>query len=208
MSSTTATKSFAKPKIGARQIAVTGMLGAVSIVLQFFEFTVPFVPAFIKLDLSDLPALLGSFALGPIFGVIICLIKNLFHMATSNSALVGELCNFMLGAAFVLPAGYIYKFKKTKKRAVIGAIVGALCMAAFSFPSNLFITYPMYIRLYGMSEELILSMYQAIVPSMKTLPQCLLVFNVPFTFVKAMISVVITLLIYKPLSPILHGKEK
>ena len=184
------------------------MLGAVSIVLQFFEFTVPFVPAFIKLDLSDLPALLGAFALGPIYGVIICLIKNLFHMATSNSALVGELCNFMLGAAFVLPAGYIYKFKKTKKRAIIGAIVGALCMAAFSFPSNLFITYPMYIRLYGMSEEVILSMYQAIAPSMKTLPQCLLVFNVPFTFFKAMISVVITLLIYKPLSPILHGKEK
>jgi riboflavin transporter FmnP len=208
MSSTTVTKSFSKPRIGARQIAVTGMLGAVSIVLQFFEFTIPFVPAFIKLDLSDLPALLGSFALGPFYGVAVCLIKNLFHMATSNSALVGELCNFMLGAAFVLPAGYIYKFKKTKKGAVIGALVGALVMAAFSFPSNLFVTYPMYIKLYGMSEEMIIGMYQAIIPSMKTLSQCLLVFNVPFTFVKAMISVVITLLIYKPLSPILHGREK
>ncbi len=208
MSSTTQTQVLVKPKIGARQIAVTGMLGAVSIVLQFFEFTVPFVPAFIKLDLSDLPALLGAFSLGPLYGVAICFIKNIFHMATSNSALVGELCNFMLGAAFVLPAGLIYKSKKTKKRAIIGAIVGAICMAVFSFPSNLFITYPMYIRLYGMSEEVILSMYQAIVPSMKTLPQCLLVFNAPFTFFKAMISVVITLLIYKPLSPILHGKEK
>ena len=208
MSSTTVTKNFSKPRIGARQIAVTGMLGAVSIVLQFFEFTIPFVPAFIKLDLSDLPALLGSFALGPFYGVAVCLIKNLFHMATSNSALVGELCNFMLGAAFVLPAGYIYKFKKTKKGAVIGALVGALVMAVFSFPSNLFVTYPMYIKLYGMSEEMIIGMYQAIIPSMKSLPQCLLVFNVPFTFVKAMISVVITLLIYKPLSPILHGREK
>ena len=208
MSSTTVTRSFSKTKIGARQIAVTGMLGAVSIILQFFEFTVPFVPAFIKLDLSDLPALLGSFALGPVYGVVVCLIKNLFHMATSNSALVGELCNFMLGAAFVLPAGYIYKFKKTKKGAIIGALVGAVVMAAVSFPSNLFVTYPMYIKLYGMSEEMILGMYQAIIPSMKTLSQCLLVFNVPFTFAKAMISVVITLLIYKPLSPILHGREK
>ena len=208
MSSTTVETSFKKSKIGARQIAVTGMLGAVSIILQFFEFTVPFVPAFIKLDLSDLPALLGAFSLGPLYGVVVCLIKNLFHMVTSNSALVGELCNFMLGAAFVLPAGFIYKFKKTKKTAIIGAIAGAICMAAFSLPSNYFITYPMYIRLYGMSEEVILSMYQAIAPSMKSLTQCLLVFNVPFTFFKAMISVVITLLIYKPLSPILHGKEK
>ncbi len=208
MSSTTAENSFAKPKIGARQIAVTGMLGAISIILQFFEFVVPIMPSFVKLDLSDLPALLGAFALGPWYGVAICLIKNTFHLVTSSSALVGEVCNFMLGAAFVLPAGYIYKSKKTKKTAVIGAIVGAVCMAAFSLPSNYFITYPMYINLYGMSEEVILSMYQAILPSMKTLAQCLLIFNLPFTFVKAMISVVITLLIYKPLSPLLHGKEK
>ncbi|MCR5545601.1 MAG: ECF transporter S component [Lachnospiraceae bacterium] len=208
MSTTTATQTLAKPKIGARQIAVTGMLGAVAIILQFFEFVIPIMPSFIKLDLSDLPGLMGAFALGPWYGVAICLIKNIFHLATSSSALVGELCNFLLGASFVLPAGYIYKFNKTKKGALIGATVGALCMALFSFPSNLFVTYPMYINLYGMSEDAILGMYQAILPSMKSLPQCLLVFNLPFTFVKGMISVAITLLIYKPLSPILHGREK
>ena len=208
MSSNAVTGNSVRQQIGARQIAVTGMLGAVAIILQFFEFVIPIMPSFIKLDLSDLPALLGAFALGPWYGVIICLIKNVFHLVTSSSALVGELCNFLLGAAFVLPAGFIYRSKKTKKRAILGAVLGAACMAAFSFPSNYFITYPMYINLYGMPEEVILSMYQAILPSVKSLAMCLLVFNLPFTFVKGMISVVITLLIYKPLSPLLHGREK
>ena len=208
MSSNAVTGNSVRQQIGARQIAVTGMLGAVAIILQFFEFVIPIMPSFIKLDLSDLPALLGAFALGPLYGVIICLIKNVFHLVTSSSALVGELCNFLLGAAFVLPAGFIYRSKKTKKRAILGAVLGAACMAAFSFPSNYFITYPMYINLYGMPEEVILSMYQAILPSVKSLGMCLLVFNLPFTFVKGMISVVITLLIYKPLSPLLHGREK
>ena len=191
-----------------RNIAVAGMLSALAFVLQYFEFPVPFMPTFIKMDLSDLPGLIGAFALGPLYGVAICLIKNILHMAASQSALVGEMCNFILGAVFVFPAGIIYSQKKTKQRAVIGAVTGAIVMAAFSFPSNLFFTYPMYIRLYGMSEEMIVGAYQAIVPAMKSLPQCLLVFNVPFTFIKAMLSVVITLLIYKPLSPILHGERK
>ena len=209
MSSTTvAQENKTGARIGARQIAVTGMLGAVAIILQFFELVVPIMPSFIKLDLSDLPGLVAAFALGPWYGVAVCLIKNLFHLATSSSALVGELCNFLLGASFVLPAGLIYKYNKTKKGALIGAVIGAICMAAFSFPSNLFITYPMYINLYGMSEDAILGMYQAILPAVKTLPQCLLVFNLPFTFAKAMISVVITLVIYKPLSPILHGRDR
>ena len=190
-----------------RNIAVAGMLSALAFVLQYFEFPVPLMPAFIKMDLSDLPGLIGAFALGPLYGVAICLIKNILHMAVSQSALVGEMCNFLLGASFVLPAGIIYSKKKTKKRAIIGAVIGAVVMAVFSFPSNLFFTYPMYIRLYGMSDEMIIEAYKAILPAVKTLPQCLLVFNVPFTFVKAMLSVIITLLIYKPLSPILHGDK-
>lgn len=191
-----------------RNLAVAGMLSALAFVLQYFEFPVPLMPTFIKMDLSDLPGLIGAFALGPLYGVAICLVKNILHLAVSQSALVGEMCNFILGASFVLPAGIIYSRKKTKKRAITGAIVGAVVMAAFSFPSNLFFTYPMYIRLYGMSEEMIIGAYQAILPGVSTLPQCLLIFNVPFTFIKAMLSVVITLLIYKPLSPILHGYTK
>ena len=114
-----------------RFITVTAMLSAISFVLMYFEFPIPIMPAFIKFDFSDLPALIGTFAYGPLCGVIVCLIKNLLHLMDSNSMLVGELSNFILGAAFVIPAGLIYKFKKTKKSALIGGITGAVFMGIF-----------------------------------------------------------------------------
>lgn len=198
-----------KPKTGmnskVRFITVTAMLSAISFVLMYFEFPIPIMPAFIKFDFSDLPALIGTFAYGPVCGVIICLIKNLLHLMDSNSMLVGELSNFILGAAFVIPAGLIYKFKKTKKSALIGGITGAVFMGIFCVFSNYFIVYPVYYQV-AMPQEAILGMYQAILPSMKSILQSLLVFNLPFTIVKGLISVAITMLVYKPLSPILKGR--
>lgn len=188
-----------------RFITVTAMLSAISFVLMYFEFPIPIMPAFIKFDFSDLPALIGTFAYGPVCGVIICLIKNLLHLMDSNSMLVGELSNFILGAAFVVPAGLIYKFKKTKKSALLGGILGAVFMGIFCVFSNYFIVYPVYYQV-AMPEEAILGMYQAILPSMKSILQSLLVFNLPFTIVKGLISVAITMLVYKPLSPILKGR--
>ena len=81
-----------------RYITVTAMLSAVAFVLMYLEIAIPIMPSFIKFDFSDLPALLGSFALGPVCGVLICLIKNVLHLAFSNSMFVGELSNFILGA--------------------------------------------------------------------------------------------------------------
>ena len=188
-----------------RFITVTAMLSAISFVLMYFEFPIPIMPAFIKFDFSDLPALIGTFAYGPLCGLIICLIKNLLHLMDSNSMLVGELSNFILGAAFVIPAGLIYKFKKTKKSALIGGITGAVFMGVFCVFSNYFIVYPVYYQV-AMPEEAILGMYQAILPSMKSILQSLIVFNLPFTVVKGLISVAITMLVYKPLSPILKGR--
>ena len=188
-----------------RFITVTAMLSAISFVLMYFEFPIPIMPAFIKFDFSDLPALIGTFAYGPLCGVIVCLIKNLLHLMDSNSMLVGELSNFILGAAFVIPAGLIYKFKKTKKSALIGGITGSVFMGVFCVFSNYFIVYPVYYQV-AMPEEAILGMYQAILPSMKSILQSLIVFNLPFTVVKGLISVAITMLVYKPLSPILKGR--
>ena len=188
-----------------RFITVTAMLSAIAFVLMYFEFPIPIMPAFIKFDFSDLPALIGTFAYGPLCGVIVCLIKNLLHLMDSNSMLVGELSNFILGAAFVIPAGLIYKFKKTKKSALIGGITGAVFMGIFCVFSNYFIVYPVYYQV-AMLEEAILGMYQAILPSMKSILQSLIVFNLPFTVVKGLISVAITMLVYKPLSPILKGR--
>ena len=187
-----------------RYMTVTAMLSAVAFALMFFEFSIPFlVPSFIQMDLSELPALIGAFAMGPWYGVIICLIKNLIHLLITTTGGVGELSNFILGAAFVLPAGLIYQRKKTKKNAVIGSVLGAAFMALLSVASNYFIVYPVYTAFLPM--DTILAMYQEILPSADTLLKCLVIFNMPFTFVKGILSVIITLLIYKHISPIIKG---
>lgn len=97
-------------------IAVAAMLCAVAFVLQFIEFSIPLIPSFVKLDLSDLPALLGTFSLGPVYGVVIQLVKNLLHLPFGSSAGVGELSNFLLGSVFVLVAGLVYRRHKTANR--------------------------------------------------------------------------------------------
>ncbi|WP_294319924.1 ECF transporter S component [Pseudobutyrivibrio sp.] len=194
-------------KLDVRKMTVTAMLSAIAFVLMFLDTAVPIMPSFIKLDLSELPALIATFALGPVCGVIVCLIKNLLHLLITTTGGVGELSNFILGAAFVLPAGLIYQHKKTKKNAIIGAIVGALAMAIISFPSNLFIVYPVYYNF--MPKDVIVAAYQALVPfaNIDSIAKCLLLFNVPFTFVKGLISAIITILIYQPLRPLLKGNN-
>jgi riboflavin transporter FmnP len=192
-------------KINARYIAVTGMLSAIGFILMYIEFSVPIMPSFIKMDLSELPALIGAFAYGPVCGILICLVKNVLHMTVSSTALVGELANFILGAVFVGTAGLIYKKKKTKKGAVVASVVGAVLMGLACIPVNYFITYPFYYNF--MPEEVVLGMYQAILPFVKNILQSLVIFNFPYTTIKGLISVVITLLTYKHLSPILKGKH-
>ncbi len=187
-----------------RIIAGCGMLTAAAIVLQYLEIPIPFIPSFIKLDFSDMPELIGAYAYGPLAGVLIALVKNVIHLAVSQSGYIGELSNFILGAVFSGVAGLVYMKNKTMKGALVGGIVGAVCMAAVSFPSNLYIVYPFYYNF--MPKEAVLGAYQAIVPSMKSIEQSLLVFNVPFTLIKGIFCVIISMLIYKPLSPILHGK--
>ena len=191
-------------KVNIRTIAVTGMLGALATILMFLEFPIPMlIPPFIKFDFSELPALLAAYAMGPVSGIAVCFIKNVINLLHSQTGGVGELSNFILGVCFVLPAGLIYKKKKTQKNALIGAFAGAVLMAVVSVFSNYFIVYPVYTNFMQMSA--ILSAYQAINSNVSNLWDALIWFNMPFTFVKGLCSVVITFLIYKRVSPILKG---
>ena len=190
-----------------RALTGTAMLGAVAAVLMYLEFPIPIMPAFVKLDVSELPALIASFAYGPVSGVLVCLIKNLIKLHSTSTAAVGELFNFVMGALFVGVAGIVYKRNKTRKGAIVGALLGALVMAVVSVPYNYFIVYPVYVVMYHLPLEAIIGMYQAINPSVDGLLTCLLVFNLPFTFVKGVLDAVLCFLIYKPLSPILHGRK-
>ncbi len=194
-------------RFNARAIAMCAMLSAVAFVLMFLDFSVPLIPSFVKMDFSELPALLASFALGPMYGVVVCLVKNLLHLFITSTNGAGELCNFLLGACFTLPAGLIYQKLKSRKGAVIGSLVGAVVMAAASIPINYFISYPAYVVFYGLPLDAIIGMYQAIRPSANGLLDCLVTFNAPFTLIKGLLTAVICFLIYKPLSPILHGRK-
>ena len=192
------------------KLTVAAMLSAVAFILMFIEFPIPMlIPAFIKMDFSDLPALMGAFALGPVYGVVISFMKNLLHIVIkgTSTACVGELSNFILGAIFSAVAGYIYKHHKSRKTAIIGAVAGAVAMGVLSVPSNYFVVYPAYVQFYHLPLEAILGLYQAILPSADSLIKCLIIFNLPFTLVKGLLDAVLCMLIYKPLSPILHGRR-
>ena len=187
----------------AHRLTVTAMLGAVAVVLMLMEFSIPFlIPDFVKMDLSELPALLAAFSLGPVYGIAVCFIKNAVHALFTTTACVGELCNFLLGCCFMIPAGLLYKVKKSRKSALLGALLGALAMAICSVPINYFISYPVYTAFIPL--DAIISMYQALIPSVNGLLMCLIVFNAPFTLLKGILTTIIAFLIYKPLSPLLH----
>ena len=191
-----------------RELTVTAMLAAVATVLMFLDFSLPmFIPGCVKMDISELPALLASFSLGPVYGDAVCLIKNvlnlIFHGSTGG---IGEVCNFLIGAAFVAAAGILYKRNKTRKGAILAALTGSAVMAVVSIPVNYFISYPVYAQMFGGLDKIIAA-YQALRPGTNGLMECLLVFNMPFTFVKGLLNSVLCFLIYKPLSPILHGRK-
>ncbi len=183
-------------------LVASALLGAVGFILMVIELSVPIMPVFIKLDFSELPALIAAFAYGPIYGTAVCLIKNLLHLFVTNTAGVGELANFLMGIFFVVPAGLVYNKIKSRKGALIGSVVGAAVMGVACVLINYFITYPIYYNLL-MPESVILSMYQAILPSVDSIFKSLLIFNLPFTFAKGIIVSIICFLIYKKLSPIL-----
>ena len=123
-----------KKPVNVRYMTMTAMLSAIAFVLMMLEFSIPIMPSFIKLDFSELPALIGSFAMGPLCGVIICLVKNVLHLFITSTGGVGELSNFILGVAFVLPAGLLYKYKKTRTTALIGSI--AVSYTHLTLPTN------------------------------------------------------------------------
>lgn len=190
-------------RINVRALTVTAIMGALSTVLMMIEFSIPIMPAFIKLDFSELPALITGFAYGPLWGIAVCFIKNFIHVFVSTTGAIGEISNFILGAVFVGVAALIYKKNKNKKWALISCVIASAIMSVFSVLSNYFVVYPLYIKVLGMTEEMILGMYQAILPSVSNLFEAIAIFNLPFNFVKMMIVSLMCFGIYKRISPIM-----
>ena len=194
-------------KIGVRQLVTIAVAAAVSFVLMLLEFHLPIAPEFIKLDLSDIPALVLAFTFGPLTGVLTELVKNLLHLFVTKSAGVGELSNFLLGCAFVIPAGLIYKRSKTRKNALLAMLAGTLCFSLMGIFSNYRIMFPFYTKVSGIPMEAIVAMCQKILPFVDSEFKVILLSVTPFNLLKGILVSVLTFLLYKRLSPILHGRR-
>ncbi len=191
-----------------RKIAVCAIFSALGFALMMLEFPLPFIiPSFIKLDFSEIPALIAAYAFGPIYGIIVCAVKNLLHLFVTTSAGVGELSNFVLGAVFCGMAGLAYKKNHSRKGALIGALIGAAAMAVISVATNYFVVYPAYVVIYGMPMEAILGMYKALLPMSDNLFKALLIFNLPFNLAKGIIDAAVCFAVYKRISPILKNEN-
>ena len=196
-------------KENLRAIIISAIFGGLGFVLMLLEFPLPMIiPSFIKVDFSEVPAIIASFAYGPLYGILVCLIKNLLHLFVTTSAGVGEVSNFILGAIFVGVAGFIYSKNKNRKTALIGSLIGAFVMAVISIFTNYIVVYPAFSVIYGLPMEAMLVMYKAILPLADNLFKALVIFNLPFNFIKGIIDAAICFAVYKKLSPILKNNKK
>ncbi len=191
-----------------RRITQIGILGAVAFLLMMVEFPLWFAPGFYKLDFSELPVLIGTFAMGPVSGALIELVKVLlyFFIHGSSTAGVGDLANFFVGCCMVLPAGMIYKANKTRKNAVIGMAVGTITMSAAAGVFNAFVLLPLFAKAFHMPMAALIQMGTKVNPSIVDLSTFVLLAVVPFNLFKGAVVSVLTFLLYKRVSPILHGR--
>lgn len=178
------------------------LLSVIAFVLMMIELPVMFFPEFLKMDISDLPAIIGGFAIGPVAGVAIELIKNILKFVfKTTSGGVGEFANFAIGGAFVFISSGIYHMKKTKKNAIIGCIAGTVAMAAFGAAANYYVLIPFYSNF--MPIDAIISMGTAVNKNIVDLKTLILYAIVPFNIFKGIAISLITAVIYKKISVIL-----
>ena len=196
-----------KPSIqNVRMLTMTAVLSAIAVVLAFFEFPVPLSPSFARMDLSDLPALIGAFAYGPVSGVLIELVKNALQLLTSSTGGIGELANFIMGSSFVVAAGLIYKHHKTKKTAILACLIASVIMGVVATVVNYFILLPVF-EAFMPLDQLIAS-FGEFMPFIKTKLDVVLFNAFPFNLLKGIGISIVTMLLYKRLTPILKGRQE
>ena len=195
-------------KIMIRRITSCAILSALAAILMYLELKpslllLPF-PDFLAFDFSEIPVLIGTFALGPVWGVVIELIKNLLHLPVTGTMGVGELSNFITGSIFVLTAGTIYRKFRTKKGAAVSMAVATVVLAAASVPVNAFINLPFYEAAMGFTLEAVVGMSAAVNPLVKDKISLFLAVFVPFNLLKGTAVGIITFFVYKPISKLIN----
>ena len=196
---TTVTK---KKKLSVPKMTKIAMLSVIAFILFQLDAPLPFFPAFLNIDASDLPAVIGGFAMGPLAGIAIEAIKNILHLLQTKTGGVGELANFVIGISMVVPAALIYTKHKSKKAAIIGLTIGTLVMAAVGALANYFVLLPFYATLYPL--DVIINMGTVVNPAIDSVLTLVLYGVLPFNLMKGLALSILTIFLYKRISPILH----
>ena len=197
-------KSRKNAVLSVRTISMTAMLSAVAYLLAFVEFPVPLSPSFARMDLSDLPALIGAFAFGPFSGLLIELVKNTLQLLTTSTGGIGEIANFLMGASYVVTAGFIYKRHKTKKTALLACITASFVMGATAALANYFILLPLFENFMPLDQ--LIASFAEFLPFIHTKLDVVLFNAFPFNLLKGLVIGGFTMLTYKRLAPILKGR--
>lgn len=195
------------PRLRTRKITCIAIFSAIAGVLMVFDFALPFIPSFYKLDLSSIPVMIVAFAYGPVAGIVSEFIKVVLKVLFkgTSTAFVGELAEFLIGSFLIMPASIIYHLKKTKKTAIIGLATGTFAMTVFGSIFNAIYLIPAYARLFGMPLEAIIGMASKANSEITNVSTLVIWAVVPFNILKGVVVSVVTMLIYKKLSPVIHS---
>ena len=188
-----------KKETNVRTMIFVAMLGVVSTILMTFNFSIPLAPSFLKFDIAEIPALFAGFFIGPVGGIGVIIVKIVIKIITqgTDTAFVGEMMNVMGSVCFVLPASLIYRWKHTKKGAVIGMTVSSILVSIAFIFINMYIACPLYSKLYGMPMDAIIGMGTAVNPHINNLMTLMLFSVFPFNLIKHGVTLALTYLIYK-----------
>ena len=192
-------------------LSYTAVFACLAGVLMFIEIPLFFAPPIYKIDLSEIPVLISTFYLGPVAGVAAELVKILVKLVLkgTSTAFVGDFANFVVGCSFVLPASLLYHAKPGRRTALLGMAVGTLVMTVFGSAFNAVYLLPKFAALYGMPLEAIIAMGTRVNAAIVSVPTLVLFAVVPFNLLKGVLVSLLTFLLYKRISPILHrGDEK
>lgn len=196
-------------KVGpAKRLSVIGIFAAIATVLHMLDFPLLFLaPEFYRLDLSEVPVLLCGFYLGP-SATVVCegvkiLLKLLFK--GTSTAFVGDFANFVVGCSFVLPATFLYHWKKSRQSALWGLALGTLCMALFGSAFNAVYLLPKFSQLFGMPMDAILAMGAQIHGGIDSIVSFVILCVAPLNLVKGAVVSVLVLLLYKRVARPLLG---
>jgi len=175
-----------------------------AVVLMYLEVALPFMPPFLKFDFSEIPVLIGSFVLGPVYGVVIELLKNLIHLPVTATSGIGEMSNFLTGSIYVFSAGFIYSKLRTRKGAIVSMLIATAMLALVAIPLNYFVTLPLYASVLGFTTEAVVGMSSAVNSLIKDKWTLILWGFVPFNLFKGIVVAFITFWIYKPISKLIN----